>query len=325
MATARLIWLILVLWRTTGLVKITILNMFSYFIKNNLLSLTCFAILFLAWPNFGLHSATLSWSATSLNEPADAVRVQVFLDTETAKINTVGGEISFDDRRWRLVRLSDANSLVNFWLERPATTGDNLVSFSGITPGGYVGRGRLFELTFTPVGSAPANVSDLLQVQNFTVLLNDGTGAETPVRVLGLVSSETAEGELATTGYPEPFAPVIAQSDTLATNDRYLVFATQDKFSGLAYYAVYESFWPAGNLARSQAKLAWVRAESPYRLSPWSPFKHLYVKAVNQGGGVIIVHLFPQFLPAWLYQIWSVLVIILGVILAYVLLRKKWH
>ncbi|OJI09353.1 MAG: hypothetical protein COV08_01325 [Candidatus Vogelbacteria bacterium CG10_big_fil_rev_8_21_14_0_10_49_38] len=293
--------------------------------KNKLFYLAIILAGGLWWPVGDLHSATVSWSVTPLTEPAGAVRAEIFLDTETAKINTVGGEISFAPDRWRLVRVSDANSLVNFWLERPALKTEGSVSFSGIIPGGYVGRGRLFELTFVSLGATPSHASDVLKVRNFTALLNDGTGAETPVRVLGLVSSEPAERELAPIGYPEPFTPMIVKSDALPTADRYVIFATQDKFSGLSYYAVYESWWPVFGLAKRQASLAWVRAESPYRLSPWSPFKHLYVKAVNQGGGARIARVSPQFWLAWVYQPNTILVIILGVILAYVLVRKKWH
>ena len=299
--------------------------------KNNLKNFSkIFSLLALSlvsfWPmiTFG---ATLSWQIINQSVADKNINLAIILDTDSDKINTVAGEIIISPD-WKLVNVSDANSLVNFWIERPVLSEAEGISFAGIIPGGYRGRGLLLTLKLSPQLSNDKNLNQSFSIKNFTALLNDGSGQAAKIKIEGLVKAEPGDNwqilPLAGKIFaPEPFSPVIVNDSNLPTNRVYLVFGTQDKNSGLAYYAIYESWWPVGNMATQNQKLAWVKTDSPYQLKNQTWWNFIYVKAVNQNGGVRIAALSPQFSRSWLYEHWLLsLIIILGLCLGLIIVRQ---
>jgi hypothetical protein len=125
---------------------------------------------------------------------------------------------------------------------------------------------------------------------------------------------------------PESFVPQIAQDSNLFDGKWFLVFATQDKGSGLDYYEVREQrrwkvlkfefgIWPA----------KWVKAQSPYVLEDQGLRSFLYVKAVDRKQNERIAVLEPQ-RPARVYEDYLFWIIIIGMgILASIMGRIVWR
>ena len=98
-----------------------------------------------------------------------------------------------------------------------------------------------------------------------------------------------------------------------------LIFTTQDKGSGIEYYAVQE---------RSREVIdekAWQRTVSPYVLADQNLKKYIYVKAVDKKGNERIALIRPTS-TSWYtnYSLWSILISIMLVgIWIFFRLRKK--
>ena len=75
--------------------------------------------------------------------------VEVFMDTESARINAVEGTILFPDELLELKEIREGNSVLNFWVDKPKSAEPGKISFSGMTPGGFSGADRfLFGIIF---------------------------------------------------------------------------------------------------------------------------------------------------------------------------------
>jgi len=259
------------------------------------------------------QSATLTWYLI------DGQTATLVLNTEDEKVNTVQAELT--SRALTIKKISDANSAINFWIQEPKWEKGKL-SFAGLIPSGYQGEGVI--LTIKGDRLSPEQLNSLMLV-NSNILKNDGAGSAVKVKLTKTVTGlpKTWAGLSTQIFAPEPFTPQIVKSATLPTANYYLTFATQDKNSGLAYYAVYESAWPILNLASKNQQIAWVKTNSPYELKNQDQQHYIYVKAVNQNGGVRIARLSPQFSLGWLYEHWLISLIIIGVIcLGLILIRR---
>jgi len=298
----KLILLILVLSRIIGLVK-----MKRYFL----------ILLLIIFTPLISHSATLTWYLV------DSQTAVLVLDTESEKINTVQAELS--GPALVVKKISDANSLINFWIQEPKIPRDPVsgsletgsrgttLTFAGIIPSGYQGEGVVLTIIGDNFSLGKLNSLSLL---NSNILRNDGEGSAVKVKLKQAVAGAPTIWVKSSnqTSAPEIFEPQIMKSKTLPTDNYYLTFGTQDKNSGVAYYAVYESIWPILNIAKQNLNLAWIKTTSPYELKNQTLRHYIYVKAVNQNGGVRIMRLSPQFSIGWLYEHWLISLIMIVVI-----------
>ena len=250
--------------------------------------------------------------------------VTLFVNTEQENINAFEGKIIFPNDLLDLKEIRDGNTIVNFWVERPHKeqgTGDKKqgeIAFSGITPGGYEGeKGLLFSAVFRALREGDG----VLEVKDVKALLNDGKG--TPARlslspfkfivskedplVPGLLIPAPEDIEP-----PESFKPEIARDSTIFDGKWFLVFATQDKSSGIDHYEVKESRQKIFTLFQK-----WVPAESPYILSDQELRSFVFVKAVDKDGNTRVVKIPPQNPLKW-YERWEIwIIIVLGLVIAY--------
>jgi hypothetical protein len=215
--------------------------------------------------------------------------VSMYLDTEGEALNAFEGKISFPVEFLEEKEIRDGNSLVNFWVEKPSSVPDGrggksgVITFSGITPGGFSGeKGLLFSIVFRTKHSG--NVS--IQMDGLRFLKNDGVGTETKASSLPFslfISGETATSSaiiepIQDNEPPENFTPIISSDPNIFEGKYFLVFATQDKGSGIDQYFVSEdngvSFSPA---------------HSPYLLQNQSLDTKIIVKAVDKNGNEKVV------------------------------------
>lgn len=263
-------------------------------------------------------------------------KLDVTLDTEDQKLNAVEGLIAFPGDILELQDIQIGNSVINFWVEKPAVykkVSDIFpqeIKFSGITPGGFSGKTiQLFSIVF----KTKKEGTDEVKFQNFNAMLHDGKG--TPVTVnkpaysFNIVKNGvvTKVNEIKDTNAPDEFMIYLSRKSDVFNNKYFIAFSAQDKGSGIDYYEVHES------TKEGSTNVEWVRGQSPYELKDQSLRSFVYVKAVDKAGNKRIEMLKPESLVPWEAKNQSVIalakitvaalgILIVGV-LVWIHLRKK--
>ena len=315
-------------------------NNSCYFVFCFVLFCVCFALLFSA------KAAELNLSA-----PAKEVgigqqfQVDLILDTEGESINALEGKIIFPADRLELREIRDGNSIINFWVERPRDQNGAII-FSGITPGGFNGEsGLILALTFQAKKGGEGKI-ELLETR---ALKNDGAGSPVNISTQSLnfrVKEESLPLEEAIVvkvrDYepPESFIPEVARDESMFDNKWFLVFATQDKSSGIDHYEVKEQRkmrilgWPAPLRDARPGEFGlwkkWKQAESPYVLADQELKSYIFVKAIDKDGNERVAVRPPQKSLSWYenYLIYVIIIIVISAIIAYKIwrnLRRKTH
>lgn len=280
-----------------------------------------FQIIFIISLLVSLFATTTAFAA-ELNivmEKAEVYRgeiipVKVLLNTENESINAIGIRIRYSESI-KLKSWSDGNSIVNFWIEKPKIE-DSGLSFSGIIPGGYQGKeGLILTLNFEALREGSGIITFLDASQLF---LNDGLGTKvapvfknlnfnisTPIEKFQIPDSKF---QIPDTESPESFVPEIAKDPTLFNGKWFVVFATQDKGSGIDHYLIHESRRMKKQIATNQ----WVVAESPYILKDQDLRSYIYIKAVDKTGHERIVAVPPQYPLKWyeMYENWVIIILV---------------
>lgn len=112
----------------------------------------------------------------------DTFIVEVRLNTGGEEINTVGVDLVFPDLL-ETIDFSEGNSIFTIWAQRPTAGEQDLISFVGGIPQGFVGDGLISKITFKAVGDKQQETSKA-QVsfkESSKVLLNDGKATEAEI------------------------------------------------------------------------------------------------------------------------------------------------
>lgn len=253
-------------------------------------------------------------------------QADIVLNTEGEVINAVEGSILFPEDSLWLVEAIDGNSIINFWIERPALKSHGKVVFSGIVPGGYVGdRAHLFSLVF----KTRKEGYGAIEFQGVRVLKNDGIGtsAETKISNVQFFASgqsprsQLSDPKMKDTERPESFVPEIAKNPALFDERWFVVFATQDKASGIDRYEVKES-----RQMMVSVFVKWIPAESPHVLADQELRSFVWIKAVDKAGNERIIKIEPKHPLAWYenYEKWIIIIVIVGLLIIAFVARKLW-
>lgn len=262
-------------------------------------------------------------------QSGDQFEVKIFLNTENKSINALEGKITFPEKLLELKEIKDGNSIINFWVERPQAKNGEII-FSGIIPGGYLNnKGLVFSVIFQALQTGSGSIG----IQNLKVLLNDGQGTAAKVKISNLqftISPQTSSAPLTIeatkdTILPEDFKPEIAQNQTMFDGKYFLVFATQDKNSGIDHYEVAEKRkFGLGQWALGRNKI-WLNGASPYLLQDQKLQSWIYVKAVDKNGNEKIANLPPPKPLPWYEQPLVYGIIILGLFALTALRKILWR
>jgi len=116
------------------------------------------------------------------------------------------------------------------------------------------------------------------------------------------------------TEVPEAFTPVVASDQSIFNGKYFLVFAAQDKGSGIDHYEVRET-------RAYGKKRSWEIAESPYLLRDQTLSSYIYVKAVDRVGNERVAEISPRYTFKWYthYEFWVIIGI--GLLVAYIAWR----
>jgi hypothetical protein len=264
--------------------------------------------LILLVPTIFVHAAKVSFEQPSdIVQAGDVVTILLQIDTEGKTLNAFAGEIKYSEETLEVAEILDGDSIVNFWVENPGVK-DDMVVFSGITPGGVTGRElNLLAIKFTVIKEGVGEVA--LAQSEF--LVHDGLGTPETVssvdlafNILGALSAPAATTEYVDTEPPEPFAPVVVQDKDVFEGDPFLVFSTEDKGSGIAFYEVKEGTF------------AYEAATSPYRIKNPQLKEALFVRAVDHDGNEYIAEVYPQSAKHWRDAVTTKAVILIVCMLA---------
>ncbi|MEK7114160.1 MAG: hypothetical protein AAB850_01265 [Patescibacteria group bacterium] len=264
-------------------------------------------------------AATLSFATDNASVGiGNPFEIAILLDTEN-DVNAVEAAFVIPSGL-ELVKTSNGNAIVSFWIEQPNyDTATRMLSFSGIIPGGYSGTGQLLKVTLKANVAGPITLS--FDRARTAVYQNSPDGTLEPINVLSLAlravpALASAKAPIADTAPPEAFTPLVARDSQLYDGAWTLVFATQDKGSGIAYYEVSESSARTIN----PNTLAWTKAESPYRLDNQTPARYIYVRAFDEQGN-IRTELYTQERPfSWLDGL--VLGILIGALILFIFWKR---
>jgi len=241
-------------YKSRGLLKIKMYKLFTIFFLSFFFALTASAA------EFSLVAEKASVG------PGEKFVVNIFVDgvTDDNCINTIEMDIAFPKELFSFVDFFEGESVASLWIKKPSAADsskiNNIGSFSlvGGMPGGYCGKIAGDQGPSNLLGRLIFNSSTLVQTSqegSFTikdgarVLLNDGLGTEEKVPAKTLVIeldrsllAADAEKNILTndTIQPEPFSVELHQSESLYNGLYYVIFGTNDKQSGIAYYEILE-------------------------------------------------------------------------------------
>lgn len=285
-------------------------------IKNFLIASVLF---FIATPGFAaeVNVVPLNWEVGVGQE----LEINVSFSAEGEPINAISGEVVFPQEILELEKIKDGNSIVSLWVEKPRQKG-NAIVFAGIIPGGFnKENGLLFSLVF----KTKKEGNGVIELRNMESFYNDGKGTPAPLKLFQLAFAVKKEGVVAQPPLkedrepPESFVPEIGRDDSLFDGKWFLVFATQDKGSGISGYEVKETRW---RIFRFLSR--WVPAESPYVLRDQNLQSYIYIRAVDKSGNARIVTLSPRYSLPWYESpfLWGIIILI-AVSTGFVLWKKK--
>lgn len=257
-------------------------------------------------------------------------QVDLMLDTEGEIINAIEGEIAFPKDLLEIKEIRDGDSIINLWVERPSIKSTDRVVFSGIIPTGFAGvlspyyegerPGKIFSLIFISRSEGEGTVD----LKDGKVLLHDGLGTPANIKISNfqfLISKDVSGFEFQVPedfDPPEEFKPEIAQSPEMFEGKYFLVFATQDKGSGIERYEIQET------RNKRQGK-NWVEVESPYVLKDQNLKSYIYVKAIDKAGNEKIVVIEPRYPLEWYenWWIWVIIILAIAIIIFMIIKFRK--
>lgn len=237
----------------------------------------------------------------------DEFTIDVLVHTKE-KLNAVEGKLIFPKNDLEIKEIRDGNSIINFWVEKPINN-DGIISFSGITPGGFKGNNqKIFSVVFKA-----KNIAEImLTLNNISLLLADGEGTNSTENIFN-ISLNIEDGKdnyllqtSADSEPPENFNPIITSDPNIFEGKNFIAFATQDKDSGLSHFEIKEG---------------WIdfykKAESPYLLKNQKLNKKIKIKAIDLNGNERIVVFNAQNPDPWYKQfiIFELLLVVMMVFL----------
>lgn len=261
-------------------------------------------------------------------------QVDLFLDAEGQDINAAQGKIIFPENLFELKSINDGNSVITLWIQKPAYVKGEGIEFSGVVPGGFSGvlspyyKGEKPGKVFSLVLEAKSEGYGSIEIKDAKVLLNDGQGTLADLKISNfqfLISKQAPVFQIPVaqtkdTDPPELFTPEISRDPSLFDNKWFLVFAAQDKGSGIDKYLIYE-------LPRIKEQIAtneWIEAVSPYLLEDQKLRSYIYIKAIDKAGNSRIVYLPPT--APW-YKKWPGYIILglFGLVVLLLVIRWLWR
>lgn len=282
-------------WLTIGQVNIMRMNLLSIFLQKNTNTMYIRASGVLAVAVYAfmvrvpqLHAAQLYFDTQEMTVGTSGQFVAALNITAEESVNTLSVAIPIPEA-FTILDVSTGNSVVPIFIEKPTYDEQTrMLTFSGIVPGGFQGKGGRVVTIF--MRANPEKMAEVKEVtfqvsaRGTKVYLNLPEPREDslilPRQTLPVVQGkENIKIDIPDYETPESFVPELANDPLLGEGHPVVVFTTTDKQSGVAYYEVAESLHK-----EDFDNLRWERAESPHALRNTRADGYVYVKAVDRKG-----------------------------------------
>ncbi len=273
-------------------------------------------VIFLLKPSVGFAISNLYFEPISnQNGNNESYLINLNIDTGNEYINAIQARLIYPKDIIEIKEIRDGNSGINFWLEKPKIEKDGIITFSGITPGGFLGK----KLIFSILVNKKSEIKGEIKLDNVSVFKNSENGelAQFKTENLQLPVINFKKQDLITIDLssdknpPQEFTPfILRDKENELGSDNVLVFSTQDKESGIEHYEVKYGYFGK-----------YIKTDSPYILKKGYLYNKIYVKAIDKAMNERVVEIYPSTLVK-LYHQYGIIVIILLVIL--IIKRRKW-
>lgn len=181
-----------------------------------------------------------------------------------------------------LVEISTENTAISFWIKQPELSANGReITFAGIIPGGFSGKGLLFRVK----GNGDLG-SLAIDKERTRLLVNDGVATPEIVRIappVPLPEEFRADNDDADVVPPMPFTPEIAVIPTEDGERPYLIFETKDNKAVVRYEIAFSEAYIAPD-----AVAEWFPVEHPYRLAAEHLETYIYIRAIDEAGNIRI-------------------------------------
>lgn len=332
MEMAKLTLLILVLWRFIGQgshISLCENEIFKQITMTKIqkLKIAIPLIIFMLFFAIPVFAAEIYFDTKTQEIKVNQLfEVVIFINTDEESINAVEGKIVFPEKLLKLKEIRDGNSIINFWIERPRAKNGEIL-FSGIIPGGYMDKkGLIFSIIFQAIQEGRGSI----EIRDIKALLNDGKGTKADTTISNSQfaisgqepASRPAVFEKKDIDMPETFEPTVASDPAIFDGKYFLVFATQDKASGIDFYEVKESRQGLFSIFKS-----WMPVESPFVLNDQELRSFIFVKAIDKAGNKRIAVVEPRYPIKWYYEAWWIwIIIILAIIFTLIFIKRNlWN
>lgn len=233
-----------------------------------------FIFIFFFECNVFAASLDLSVDKNTLKQD-EVLTLMIFLNTEGQSINTLEGDLKYDEKFLKAEAINIGGSFVSFWVEKPDNKIPGSIHFAGVTPGGISSvKGEVFKVVFRAMQKGETNLS----LNNVNLFLNDGQGTQAStksssmtIKIIKSTSGVLSSLEVEDSVPPEKFTIVRTKDPSIYDNKYFAVFSTIDKGFGVEHYEVCE-YWSC------------ITGESPYLLKYQNPFYHIAVRAYDMNG-----------------------------------------
>jgi hypothetical protein len=207
----------------------------------------------------GTASATNVYFETSRDTVSvgDTFIVSAKIDSENTAINSVEGDIVFENNKENLVvnDFSLAKSIFSLWPRTPSLSKDgNTISFVGGVPGGFnLDKVILFNVIVEANKEGEIKISP----KNIAIFANDGKGTRVSTNLSNLIVKVLPKNDGVASNNewislvssdktnPEEFTILVGKDNTLFEGKRFAFFTAVDNQSGISYYEVSEDGKPA--------------------------------------------------------------------------------
>lgn len=253
--------------------------------------------------------------------------IGVTIDSETP-VNALRIVIDVPDYM-EVLNVSDGNSIINMWVDRPHVTNSRQLVFEGIVPGGYSGiRGKLVTLTVQAKkeGSFDFSLSPSSRIYANDQYSSRQSIASRPLELAVVAGRDNISNIIPDRTAPETFVPSLVEIPSGDSSSWAVSFVAQDKQSGIAAYYVAESVrkYDAEEALKS-SRLSWRYAQSPMTLADQGLTSYVYVKALDMSDNARIAIVNPIHKPRWYQSPGGYILILLIIFIVLYALSRRLH
>jgi hypothetical protein len=261
--------------------------------------------------NFAFANTIFSVPENTQVSKNSIVNIKVYLQADQ-KLNAIEGVIKIP-KNIRVKNINDGDSAITMWVDKPEVNAVGNIKFSGITPGGVMGKINLFNFTV----DLKENGEYTFDFNEVKVYLNDGNGTQALLDKKTQKISVADQYKSIVYNFEDVTPPhdfdISVVSDPLINEGKFsAIFNTNDDGVGIQKYEINESrsIRKENNFIYPKNK-EWREVTSPALLNDQKLKSHIFVRAIDKNGNEMVAYLAPKNKNNYLPVIISVMLLLL--------------